>query len=402
MCMTKGSKHRKRKAHPNLGAAEVTCTALLLVDQTPFLKKALSTCKRLRNELHKKQALLNDFEEHDRKAFQQWYHGTHGTTLTQLRELREEMSAYEFIYHHLSQCVYHAFLEVPKLYDELMERKKNGTLYEFVPSSRFASSLDEDEDEKEEDWDDDEDEDWDDDDESMEDFFEKVFGRRGRSAFDGIDEPRARSALKAENDARLKACYRGLAKRLHPDHSELEESIRAKRWFEIQDAYQNGDLEALLRVEAVCDMDDTGLTAKLGLARLRDLAAYHQSHLQPLRKALRVAKLDMAFGFSKKGPTPRMERDVAEDLNDERLDVNDMLGHLRQAAAGLRNEVEDHLREQAIRTAQAARADERRKAKRAAEPVRAARSKPKAAPAAQAKNKQTAPKSDDERQMSFF
>jgi len=346
----------------------------LVVDQAPFLKKALSTCKRLRNELHSKQSLLNDFEEHDRKAFQQWYHGTHGATLTQLRELREELSAYEFIYHHLRLCSLHALAKVPKLYDELMERKKNGTLSEFVPPNPFTSNNDDiaKDYDGEDEWDDndDDEDDWDEDgDESMEDFFEKEFGRRDRSAFSGEDETRAASAPKAEHDARLKTCYRGLAKRLHPDHSELEESIREKRWFEIQDAYQNGDLEALLRVEAVCDMDDTGLTAKLGLARLRDLAAYHQSHLQPLRKALRVAKLDMAFGFSKKGPTPRMERDVAEDLNDERLDVNDMLGHLRQAAAGLRDEVEDHLREQAIRTAQAARADERRKARRAAEPV---------------------------------
>jgi len=399
--MSSASKSRKqRRSHSRAVVPEVTGKELLVVDQAPYLKKALSTCKRLRNELHKKQAVLNDFEEHDRKAFQLWYHGTHGATLTQLRELREELNAYEFLYHHLSHCAYHAFADVPKLYDELMERKKNGTLYEFVPPNRFTSTDHEDPDD--EDWDEEDDWDDDEDDESMEDFFEKVFGRRDRSAFSGEDKTRAASAPKAEHDARLKTCYRGLAKRLHPDHSELEESIREKRWFEIQDAYQNSDLDALLRVEAVCDMDDTGLTIKLGLARLRDLAAYHQSHLQPLRNALRAAKQDIAFGFSKKGPSPRMEREVAEDLKDERLDMSDMLGHLRQAAAELRDEVEDHLREQAIRAAQAARTLERRKARRAAEPTQREKAKPKARSAAQVKTKKPSSESQDERQMSFF
>jgi hypothetical protein len=370
----------------------------LVVDQAPFLKKALSTCKRLRNELHSKQALLNDFEEHDRKAFQQWYHGTHGSALSELREMHEELGAYEFIYHHLSQCVYHAFSEVPKLYDELMERKKKGTLYQFVPPNRFTSSQEDESDD--EDWDDD---DWDEsDDESTDDFYEKAFGSRGRSAFDGADEPRARSAAKAESDTRLKTCYRSLAKRLHPDHSELEESIREKRWFEIQDAYQNGDLEALLRVEAICDMDDTGLTVKLGLARLRDLAAYHKSHLLPLRNALRAAKRDPAFGFAENGPTPKIKREAAEALEYERLDMSEMLGHLRQASAEIRDEIEDHLREQAILKAQAARKEERREARRAAEPARAASSKSKAPSASQAKTKSTSPKHQEEQQMTFF
>ena len=396
--MSRRSNHRKRKPHPQPEALRIACTALLVVDQTPFLKKALSTCKRLRKELHSKQALLNDFEEHDRKAFQQWYHSTHGATLTQLREMREELGAYEFIYHHLSQCVYHAFSEVPKLYDELMERKKKGTLYEYVPPHRFTAGNDEHDDYDE----DDEGEDWDDDDESMDDFYEKVFGRCGRAAFDGADEPRARTAAKAASDARLKTCYRSLAKRLHPDHSELEESIREKRWFEIQDAYQQGDLEALLRVEAICDMDDTGLTVRLGLARLRDLAAYHKSHLLPLRNALRAAKRDPAFGFAENGPTPKIKREAAEALEYERLDTSEMLGHLRQASAEIRDEIEDHLREQAILKARETRKEERRKARRAAESVRAARSKPGADPASIAKIKNPPPKSHDERQMSFF
>ena len=90
----------------------------MVVDQAPFLKKALSTCRRLRKELHLKQALLSDFEEQDRSAFQQWLNSTHGKTLTQLRELRDEAAAYQFILHHLSQRAYSDYEAVPALFNE--------------------------------------------------------------------------------------------------------------------------------------------------------------------------------------------------------------------------------------------------------------------------------------------
>ena len=144
---------------------------------------------------------------------------------------------------------------------------------------------------------------------------------------------------------RLKTCYRTLAKRLHPDHSDWEESIREKRWHEIQDAYQNGDYEGLLRVEAICDMDETGLSVDLGLARLRDLAAYHQSHLLPLRNALSAAKQDIAFGFSKKGPTARIKDVVTSELREKCFDLNEMLEYLVDSVRGIRSHVDAQIRE---------------------------------------------------------
>lgn len=96
----------------------------------------------------------------------------------------------------------------------------------------------------------------------------------------------------------MKTLYRALAKRLHPDHSELDEVLRERRWHELQQAYDTDDLEALQRIEAVCDMEDAGgLSIGLGLARLRDLAAYQRSHVQPIRNALREAKRHPAFNF---------------------------------------------------------------------------------------------------------
>ena len=402
--MPKVSKSYKRKRHAKSAVPKVTCTALMVVDQAPFLKKALSTCKRLRKELHKKQALLRDFEEADRSAYQQWLNGTHGRKLTQIRELREESAAYDFILQHLSHCAYWDYEAVPALFEQLFELKKKGTLYSYVPpkhSNPFGFE-DDPEDDDEEDWDDDDDdeEDWDDDDdddddddEDMREFFDRMFGGGGASSDSDEGMPQSKSAHKAVSDARLKTCYRTLAKRLHPDHSELEESIREKRWHEIQEAYQQGNLEGLLRVEAICDMDETGLSAELGLARLRDLAAYHKSHLIPIRNALRAAKQDIAFGFFKNGPSAKVKRDVAEDLKYERMNVKDMLGHLKRSATSIRDEVVAQIRESKAAHERAIRRVEAAKTKK--------RGTAKSAPKAKAPHNKD-PDPEDPRQMAFF
>ncbi|WPJ94785.1 DnaJ domain-containing protein [Coraliomargarita algicola] len=317
------------------------------------MRKALSTCKRLRKELDKKQALLAHFEDEDRAAFQRWLNSTHGVLLTQVRELREEVSAHQFILHHLSHCAYYSFEDVPKLYQELFQLKKKGMLYSYVP----PQSKPEAEDADEEDWDDvfDDDEDWSD------DFYDQSYGEARSEQGQSEGAEQVASARKAANNVRLKSCYRQLAKRLHPDHSELEEAIREKRWHEIQEAYHNNDLEGLLRVEAVCDMDDEGLSVKLGLARLRDLAAYQKSHLLPIRDALRSAKKDIAFDFSNKGPTSQLEYEIAGGLKFESIDLKATVADLLRAAKAIRNEVEAELRESEIRAARAAQRQQRSK-----------------------------------------
>jgi hypothetical protein len=355
--MAKRLKHRMFRADYSREAAAAAGTELLVMDQGPFLKKALSLCKRLRKELDKKQALLTAFEEVDRAAYERWLFSSYGTKLTEVRELQEELSAYQFILHHLSQCVYRAIEEVPKLYQELFRLKKKGALYTYVPPEPEETGEAEADDEPfghdEGAWD----EDYDDD---LRAYFDDMFGA-GHSGGDWAqDDVSGVNARKSADEIRLKACYRKLAKRLHPDHSELEGPVREKRWHEIQAAYQNQDLEGLLRVEAVCDMDEEGLSVKLGLARLRDLAAYHKSHLIPIRNALRTAKKDVAFGFAECGPTAALEREIAGDLKYNQISLKTAIADLDRSAKLIRNEVEEHLREAAIAAARAA-CDEREK-----------------------------------------
>lgn len=193
--------------------------------------------------------------------------------------------------------------------------------------------------------------------------FNQVFSKQASHSKNTIAK-RAGSAKRVSNGLTLKACYRALAKRLHPDHSTLEASLREKRWHELQAAYRNRDLEAMLRVEAVCDMEDSGLTVQLGLSRLRELATYHQSHVISIRKALNTAERDLAFGFATTGATSDIVQRVVRDLEAQALGVKERITVYAQTAASVRDEVEAQLRENEIAAARAARRAEKAQAKR--------------------------------------
>lgn len=338
---TKTKPSRRKKGNsPKRRKVSVKAAPLLVVDQKPILKKALTQCRRLRTELHKKQARLRRFEEEEIAAYQAWISANFGAELTEARELREQMARHEFVLENLSACELWMPERLQEVYEELMRRLEDGTLYEFQPPQPDDASEDDAEDEVDDPFEDFKqafEEAFDDffDEDGMEEEDEEAAGR-----FPG--KPASRKGRQPEEIA-LKALYRALAKRLHPDHSELEGSMRARRWNELQTAYQNCDLHALQRIEAVCDMDTGGLSIRLGLARLRDLAAYHKSHLRPIREALREAKRHPAFGFAE-SDEEQLRRDVAAELGEFREQLSERLDWLQEEA----REIADIVDEDAI------------------------------------------------------
>ncbi len=338
-----GKKNRRRGKNPGKQQKKShNSTALVLLDQTPFLKKALSKCKRLRNELNKKQTLLSKYEDNDLTVFQQWLNRTFGAKFTRLQELEETLAQYDFILFNLSNCSIFCPDKLAEMHKELFERKEKGTLYQFVPPPTI-------EDQHDEEWEDDDE--WEDeiDDEAAEAIFDEIFGSE-EDDYEGEDDFRRtyeqhRKSMSASEESKLKKCYRVLAKKLHPDHSTFDESLREKRWHEVQEAYQNNDLEALLRVEAICDLDETDLSVQLGLARLNDLANYHQSHLKPIRRALSHAKQDIAFGFAEGGPTKEIKDEMKYEFESKLQRLEYLLVNMQQSVDDILQEYEEQFDE---------------------------------------------------------
>ena len=286
-------------------------TRLVPLDQKPFLKKALANCRRLRTELRKKQERLQKFEEVELTEYDQWMYRRFGQQISEAREAHKELEELEFIAEQLRLCEIYQPDNVLAVHEELIQRKKDGTVFGFTPPKAKSNGSGEESSEKS--GDDDEFDAFSEDEEEKEfwdllgEEFEKMFGHLFDEEDDEFDDKdpsfnthqkdkRAKEAPSKE-EAQLKQLYRQLAKRLHPDRSAMEEGMRERRWHELQKAYHEWDLNSLQRIEAVCDMDETGLTIRLGLARLNDLADYHQAHLRPLRQAIKEAKQHPAFNF---------------------------------------------------------------------------------------------------------
>ena len=247
------------------------------------------------------------FEEEEKPAYDRWFHSEFGAELTELREMEKELADHEFVHRQLQVCERWYPDKLPEVCKELIDCLEKGTLHSYVPPQ-----MEEDEEDEEFDDEDDFDDDDDFDDEELDDIeeafrkaFDEMFGEDSEHfdefGEDGHADRRDRrpnpSASLSPEEANIKSLYRTLAKRLHPDHSDLESPLRERRWHELQNAYDERDLESLQRIEAVCDMEVGGLSMKLGLDRLRDLIAYHRSHVEPIRQALRKIKRDPAFDF---------------------------------------------------------------------------------------------------------
>jgi archaellum component FlaC len=331
--MAKQSRSRARKS-PRRPASSLT---LIEIDQQPFLKKAASACRRLRTELANKQEQLRKFEEEAVAEFDQWLNRTHGAELTRIRELRREIEEWEFIFAQLRALEWTHPEALEEEFEDLLKRRENGTLPDYVPLRFRRGSDGEDhsgDGDSEEDVDDMDD--FEDFDEAFEAEFEKFFENMGGGFgdFDAFGSG-GRGERESGDDAivRLKATYRLLAKRLHPDLSDLPADQREKRWHELQEAYQQSDIEGMQRIEAVCDMDRTGITTKLGLARLSDLIDYHQSHLGPLRQAIREAKRHPAF------PHPKKKREqIRQEVSCE---IRESVEGLEEDAREIREFVEE-------------------------------------------------------------
>jgi hypothetical protein len=317
---------------------------LMVVDQAPYLKKALARCRRLERELHNKQETLRCFEEEDVVEYQTWIHATFGAELSKIREKQQEtLPQLHFVVGMLRQCyLYHRdYLEA--VYKELLERLEKGTLGEYKPpyADEEDEGDDEDDDWEDDDWeDDDDDDDEDDDDEDDDDLWEALEEEDPeiRNKFDeffrelGIGPPVKSS--RQEISISVKTLYRALVKKLHPDHSTMQESLRQRRWDELQAAYRAMDLEALQQIEAVCDIESIGLSIEIGLARLNDLGDYHQSHVTPLRAALRAAKKNPAFGFAARGgQTKELFRNKRAELKGHLYDLESDEAFMRSLIA---------------------------------------------------------------------
>lgn len=360
--MAKKTKRKRAKKQPEKASQRKRTTRivgqLMVVDQKPFLKRALARCQRIRRDLAKRQKILAAFEEEDLPAYQTWIANTFGAMLTEIRDNHEAIAELELW---LDQIDFSLELNgVPRneVYEYVRKHRDDPDYWDprYDPDPKDLYKEEESSDEVEE-MEDDEREMFDemgDEERAMFEEFVKgiaanVFGVDAEELENDPDFPgwspgsikhkEAASAARKHEISELKQLYRRLARRLHPDVSKADEAVTQRRWEQLQTAYDAEDLDKLRALEAICDADDTGLSIKLGLANLNTWADYHQELLKPLQSAMRDAKKHPAWGFNgfEKNELIRYKKEIEVDferecnfLKSRRLYLEDFLDSYRR------------------------------------------------------------------------
>jgi hypothetical protein len=323
---------------------------LMVIDNKPIFKKAITNAKKAMKDLKKKSDELETFEKIDQVEYSKWYNTSFGKNLTELRECEEKI-------HPLAEI----FLEVEKLvakkriphflaYKEVMYRREHPEEFKDETEDTKRSSGNPFHDEEE------------DFDNSEEEFYRKQarFNQKFESGslteedlkdlFDEFMKPgledmglhpkmidefyqqfkqeyeSKRGKVHTEHDTpknkneldlRLKERYRKLARRLHPDYNTTQTPEDLALWYKVQEAYSQRDLEKLDSLLALCDILKGGDFSKLSsVSQIIKIIQQYKEDIKALSKRIRLAKKNISWGFTKKKPTEikSIQRDIQKEL----------------------------------------------------------------------------------------
>ncbi len=132
-----------------------------------------------------------------------------------------------------------------------------------------------------------------DDDGASGDDYEELLRRMAGQAPQG-SKPRPEN----KRTSRLKALYRELVRMLHPDQGGHMTPGRMRLWHEVQEAYRKGDLARLEVLHSKSGLVTDLTSATTPVSRIMSITALFNKSLRDLKRQMRKALADPAWGFS--------------------------------------------------------------------------------------------------------
>jgi hypothetical protein len=352
---------------------------LVAVDAAPIRRDAAARYEEARARFADAQRQLARFHDTDKPDFERWLQSTFGRLVGQLRGAQGELNRLRELIFEVETRTWFNSQSCAAAYRDVLERqarRRDGT-----------GGPDPD------------------------DFEEKMRARMEAEAKENEAEPDPEEEsperespparahrLGAEKEHRLKAAYRSMARRLHPDrHAHVTAQMR-ERWHAAQQAYLAGDVDLLESLESLCLDEEEGFSAHSAVSHILDRAKRLLASVTQLGTKIAHGKKDPAWGFSELGDRGAVERRMAQSLPEQTEMVRSEVETLEEKVAQWHADAtrffpgfaEAHPLKRKSRSkspapAPAAKAKPKAKAKPAAKP-KAAQEKPK--PKAQAPKSQ--------------
>ena len=322
------------------------------VPQEVLRETAAVACRDAKARLERARRRWHHFERKDKPAFVRWRAREFGALLSKAREVEEQIRDTQLLVHEVEMEMRRGFQDAHTAYQRVMFRRANpsaaeeekaedaregegasGKLSDFEKEALFQEwvqrFLGTNPDKM--------------DDEAYSTTFEAFKSHMFRGA---PEEPRVKNVqrpmpreqvgMEAEEeiaeeeeakDARVKALYRILVRRLHPDLRDDASAGVSALWHEVQEAYAASDVPHLEILVALVDIEANTMGAQTSIGQMRAILVELERATRALEKRLREAGSEDAWDFAQCGPNAdlrlRVERQLKSELAGRslRLDV---------------------------------------------------------------------------------
>ena len=356
---------------------------LIVIDNKPIFKKAITNAKKAMKDLKKKSDELETFEKVDQVEYSKWYNTSFGQNLTELREYEEKIHPLAEIFIEVERLAQRKRIPNFLAYQEVMYRREHPEEFKDEDGSNKhgSSSPFGDDEEYHDDYSQNSDE--------AEFFrqqarFNEKFDKGNlteeelRELFDEFMKPGLEDIglhpkmveefykqfkheyenkkgkvhsehdtpkNKNELDLRLKERYRKLARRLHPDYNTTQTPEDLALWYKVQEAYSQRDLEKLDSLLALCDILKGGDFSRLSsVSQIMKIIQQYKDDIKALSKRIRLAKKNISWGFTKKKPTEikSIQKDIKKELTNTIKERTEEFHYLQRCMQGWKIELENY------------------------------------------------------------
>jgi len=296
--------------------------ALIQLDISSVKKELLRKWKKAERDFEKQQKEWDAYCNEDRPAYEKWMHATFGGRLTELRELRDQIHRKGWFVEQVECLSDLSGKSARKIYLELLKKTKDGmslhdALVEYV--NEFNADIDEEFGD-----DDDLDEEFEnifegEEDGDFKDDFDKIF-EDFEDVFDDKKKVRRENPEAKSQQARIRDIYRKLCFKLHPDTGCDFNAENSRLWHQIQEAYQNDDLDRLMAIQASLDMKQDPMSVHISCTQILAVIDDFKNGLRSVRALVRDAKLESSWRFlawtdkERKAAVRKLEQEFTHEL----------------------------------------------------------------------------------------
>ena len=318
-------------------ATDPSLDAIVLINQEPLREQAAADCSAAMACLKRVRASWHHFERKDKPAFVRWRAREFGALLSEARETEMQIRDLQTLVHEVEMEMRRGFHDIYRAYQRVMSRRSSSAaasaeedsfrktgqtarpLSDFEKEALFQEwvkrSLGTHPDKM--------------DDEayssSFEAFKRHMFRPIAEESPPPLNEkrpPRKGRTIEDEEenenepgtvDARVKALYRRLVRRLHPDLRADGSAAVSALWHEVQEAYAASDIARMEVLLALSDIE-ANRTHDQSLSQMRSVLRELERSFRALEKSLVEAEGEDAWDFARVGPTSQLRFRLEQQL----------------------------------------------------------------------------------------